>query len=297
MLLGAVERPSNGWSMVYLGVLSLAFPSLCGGDFSSSHLNGKGLTVHSSNDKWSGSSVHVYYIFIIVAFAVANSFGQAKLRGCGFVSVLSCSSCLDEGLWAWECGPVSFGVERRRVGSCRTIRGMMRLTFESVRSDSRDRPFLMSRLHRASTFVPRLSLISRISRRVVNRVLVAGIRVISRGGSIASLKLTPISILPRCRGQKVKSTLVHRTRGQTARLKCNSIILLKRGSCCPEFNCGRTVSFNVRFPFSIPRRCYVTVRLHPGDLGSMRNVVRCTGPFARWPEARGERGAVHFRVT
>lgn len=79
--------------------------------------------------------------------------------------------------------------------------------------------------------------------------------------------------------ERLKKVLVRWTRRETTLLNCNATIMLKRGRCCPQFNCHGTVSLKVRFPFRISRRCYVITRLVPKTARGIGNVIYCPASF------------------
>lgn len=132
----------------------------------------------------------------------------------------------------------------------------------------------------AQAFIPELSLVADVDRRVVGHVLFTRCWIDHAAGrSMESLALAPMAVLPEFQKQGIGDRLVRAGLDRARSLGFGSVIVLGHARYYPRFGFTPAEEWNIRPPFEVPADHYMALELVPDALASVAGTVRYAQEF------------------
>ncbi|MEX0717459.1 MAG: N-acetyltransferase [Planctomycetaceae bacterium] len=129
---------------------------------------------------------------------------------------------------------------------------------------------------RAGGFV-RLSLVAEVDGEIVGHVLFSDLPIVTDAGTVQSLALAPMAVLPRWQRRGIGSELVRRGLDRCRELGYRSVIVLGHPEFYPRFGFSAESARPLESPFS--GEAWMALELSPGALAGVAGQVRYPPPF------------------
>ena len=124
----------------------------------------------------------------------------------------------------------------------------------------------------------RVSLVAEAEGQVVGHVLFSDLPILTDGGTVASLSLAPMAVLPECQKRGIGSALVREglevCQGEGHRI----VVVLGHPDFYPRFGFSARLAEPLSSPFG-GREAWMALELVPGALGGVTGWVRYPPPF------------------
>lgn len=141
-------------------------------------------------------------------------------------------------------------------------------------SDHREQD-LVSRIRRADTFIPELSLVAaNDSGAIIGHILMSKIVIESTAGERDALALAPLSVAPELQRCGVGAALMHESHRIAEKLGYGISVVLGHPGYYQRFNYCRASTVGITFPFDAPDNCRMVRELIPGSLSGAAGRVR-----------------------
>src|SRR5262249_2930770 len=127
----------------------------------------------------------------------------------------------------------------------------------------------------------RLSLVAEQGGQIVGHILFSDLPIVTGAGTVSSLALAPMAVVPECQNQGIGSALVRR-RPESCQGHGHQIAIVVGP---PHFSQRREISPDLAAPLESPfpgRGSFMAVELFPGALGGVTGRVVSPPPFGAW---------------
>lgn len=123
-------------------------------------------------------------------------------------------------------------------------------------------------------FVPELSLVACIGRKIIGHILFTKINIKNPNGIFAeSLALAPMAVLPAFQKKGVGSKLVQKGFEIAKDLGFTSVIVLGHEHYYPKFGFEPAVQWNIKAPFDVPSNAFMAIELVKDGLKNISGMV------------------------
>lgn len=160
-----------------------------------------------------------------------------------------------------------------------SIKTLVRQAFEGLSISDKTEHELVARLHKASEFVPELSIVGELENRIVGHIILSPIQIIASDRSVQSLALAPVSVHPEFQGQGIGGQLIIHSHEVAKSLGYESVILLGHESYYPRFGYQQTQLFGIQLPFDVPPENAMAIELKEGSLAEVSGMVQYPASF------------------
>jgi putative acetyltransferase len=125
-----------------------------------------------------------------------------------------------------------------------------------------------------SAFVPQLSIVAELNKKIVGHILFTKIHIKSNNGALfESLALAPMAVLPEFQNLGIGSRLVKHGIEKAKQLNFKSIIVLGHEKYYPKFGFKPAHIFNIKAPFDVPLNYFMALELEPDSLINVSGTV------------------------
>lgn len=143
---------------------------------------------------------------------------------------------------------------------------------DKVHSDKKEQ-ILVERLRNGESFIPELSLVAEADHRIVAYILLTEIQITGAGGTITSLALAPVAVLPAFQGIGIGGALIAKAHIIAKDLGYESVIVLGHETYYPKFGYRSLHHFKLSLPFDAPPENCMAIELVPGALKNKSGTV------------------------
>jgi putative acetyltransferase len=138
---------------------------------------------------------------------------------------------------------------------------------------------LVEAIRRSADFVPELSLVAVKDGQVVGHILFSHIAVETKGGSVSTLALSVMSVLPQFQNQGIGSELVRNGLEKCRNLGYREVIVVGHPNFYPRFGFTSARAKGLEAPFPVPDDAFMALELAPGALDGMSGMVKYPPAF------------------
>ena len=139
--------------------------------------------------------------------------------------------------------------------------------------------FLVERLRKSDAFIPELSIVAEIDRKIVGHILLTKLKIKNKSNEFNSLALAPVSVLPEYQGKGIGGKLIIDSHKKAKELGYNSIILLGHEKYYPRFGYQQADKFGIDLPFEAPNENFMAIELVEGGLNGVNGMVEYSKEF------------------
>jgi len=138
---------------------------------------------------------------------------------------------------------------------------------------------IVRRMRSSEAFVPELSIVALVDRKIVGHILLSKINVIHGQQRTELLSLAPVSVLPGYQRQGVGSQLIVQAHAIAKQLGHMAVVLIGHFEYYPKFGYCRADHYGIRFPFESPLENCMVVELEKGSLRDVYGMVEYPAAF------------------
>ena len=149
---------------------------------------------------------------------------------------------------------------------------------QEVYSDHQEQ-FLVDRLRKSDAFIPELSLVAEIDKKVVGHILLTKIKIKNACQTFESLALAPVTVATQHQKKGIGSQLIKTAHEKAKSLGYQSSILLGHPDYYPRFGYVRADKFSIVLPFDVPKENCLAIELVNNSLGEVEGTVEYPTEF------------------
>jgi predicted N-acetyltransferase YhbS len=142
-----------------------------------------------------------------------------------------------------------------------------------------EEPELVDKLRESDRFIPELSLVALIGKRVVGYILFTKIFIQSEGINKESLALAPMAVLPEMQKEGVGKELIRFGIDSARKLGYESIVVLGHADYYPKFGFTPASKFGIVAPWKVPDEVFMVLELKDNALKSVSGLVNYAQAF------------------
>jgi len=139
--------------------------------------------------------------------------------------------------------------------------------------------FLVERLRLSEAFIPELSLVAEMDKKIVGHILISKVNINSSNQTFSALSLAPVSVLPEYQKMGIGGKLIRAAHDQAKKLGHQVIVLIGHKTYYPRFGYQQADLFGIEFPFNVPKEHCMAVELTPGALQQIHGTVKYPKAF------------------
>jgi putative acetyltransferase len=126
-----------------------------------------------------------------------------------------------------------------------------------------------------------LSLVAEQAGQVVGHILFSDLPIITESGTVPTLALAPMAVLPAFQNQGIGSALVRHALGECRQQGHKIVVVLGHPQFYPRFGRSAKLAVPLASPFS-SRESFMAVELVAGALDGVKGRVQYPPPFGAW---------------
>lgn len=138
---------------------------------------------------------------------------------------------------------------------------------------------LVDRLRLSDAFIPELSLVAIIGKKIVGYILFTEISIIDGEKNTPSLALAPMAVHPENQRHGVGSQLIHYGFEIARKLGYKSVIVLGHAEYYPKLGFVPTSKWNIKPPYNVPADSFMGIELIENGLTGVEGIVKYSKEF------------------
>lgn len=151
--------------------------------------------------------------------------------------------------------------------------------FESLEMSDHREQYLVERLRKSDAFVPELSLVAEVDRKIVGYILLTKISIKDQLNAHSSLALAPVAVAPEFQGQGIGEQLIERAHDEAIKKGFESVVILGHPDYYHRFGYRKAAEFGIRLPFDVPEEYCLAKELIANGLKNKSGVVEYNQAF------------------
>lgn len=154
-----------------------------------------------------------------------------------------------------------------------SVFNLIERAFRDEKYSDHQEHFLVERLRASEAFVPGLSLVYVLEKKIVGHILLTEIKIKNFEDEIRSLALAPVAVLPEFQGRGIGGKLIEAGHQSARDLGYQSVILLGHDKYYPRFGYRLAEEFGITLPFDVPKENCMAIELQPDALKNVHGDV------------------------
>lgn len=138
---------------------------------------------------------------------------------------------------------------------------------------------LIEAIRASPNFIPELSLIAAEDGNALGHILFSPIVIESHRGTVPSLALAPLAVMPLHQHQGIGTQLVQAGLSKCRELDHSIIVVLGEPHYYGRFGFQTASQFGIQAPFPVPEQVFMVLELKPGALMNVSGTVRYPAYF------------------
>lgn len=156
---------------------------------------------------------------------------------------------------------------------------LVELAFADLEISDHTEQFLVERLRKSEAFIPELSIVAELDKRIVGYLLLTKIKIVNKETENVSLIMAPVAVLPEFQNQGIGGKLIMHAHMKARKIGFRSIILVGHEEYYPRFGYKPTSSFGITFPFEAPEINCMAVELVKDGLKGVSGLIEFPKEF------------------
>ena len=160
-----------------------------------------------------------------------------------------------------------------------TVFNLIEKAFKQVKISDHREQFLVERLRKSKAFVPELSMVAEIEKKIVGHILLSKLKITNGRNRFDSLALAPLSVIPEYQRNGIGGQLVREAHKKAKELGFKSVILIGHEKYYPRFGYKQADHFGISLPFEVPKENCMAVELIMNGLKDVNGLVQYPKEF------------------
>lgn len=161
----------------------------------------------------------------------------------------------------------------------KAVFNLIKEAFKNEALSDHKEQFLVERLRKSDAFIPELSIVAEIDKKIVGYILTTKLKIKNESNEFESLALAPVSVLPEFQGKGIGGKLIIESHKKAKELGHKSIVLLGHENYYPKFGYQQADTFGIEFPFNVPKQNCMAVELIENGLKNVNGMVEYPKEF------------------
>ncbi len=162
------------------------------------------------------------------------------------------------------------GIEDHKV-----VYDLVEKAFKGAEHTDGNEQNLVEALRRGKAFIPELSLVAEVEKKIVGHILFTEARI----GEDIILVLAPVSVLPEYQGEGVGGRLIEEGHRIARELGYRGVVLLGYPAYYSKFGYVPSVTYGIKSPFEVPEEYFMAVELREGSLEEIEGTLEFPEEF------------------
>ncbi|MBT3180122.1 MAG: N-acetyltransferase [Candidatus Marinimicrobia bacterium] len=139
---------------------------------------------------------------------------------------------------------------------------------------------LVDLLRKSSAFIPELSLVAIIDKKIVGHILFTKIKIIDdKGNKNESLALAPMAVVPSLQKKGIGGQLIKTGLEKARKLNFESVIVLGHEKYYPRFGFKPTKQWGITAPWDVPTNVFMGIELVTDGFRNVKGIVQYPKEF------------------
>mgnify|MGYP002410537600 CR=1 FL=1 len=156
---------------------------------------------------------------------------------------------------------------------CRLSEKVVEKAFENEEHSDHREQFLVAKLRKSDVFIPELSLIAEINKKIVGHSLMTKLIIKDGEKEYESLALAPVSVLPEYQNKGIGTGLIEESLKLAEEMGFKSVIVLGHDRYYPRFGFKPANTWGIKAPFDVPDESFMALELEKGSLDNIKGTV------------------------
>jgi len=170
-------------------------------------------------------------------------------------------------------------IRQESIGDIEKVFLLVKEAFEEEKYSDHKEQYLVERLRVSTHFVPELSLVAEVNKKIIGYILLTQAAINSGDKVCATLAMAPVAVCPDHQHQGVGAALINYAHKKAFDLGYESIVLIGHQYYYPKFGYRLAHEFGISFPFDVPdNNCFV-IELKKGGLKAIHGTVKYAPEF------------------
>ena len=157
---------------------------------------------------------------------------------------------------------------------------LIKNAFQTEEQSGHREQFLVKRLRHSNSFIPELSLVAEIDKKIVSFILLTKIKIVNNHKEeFPSLALAHLAVLRSHQKKGIGEHLIRSAHKKATELEFGSVILLGHENYYPRFGYQMTSKYSIILPFDVPDENCMLIELAEGALKNINEIVEYPQEF------------------
>lgn len=170
-------------------------------------------------------------------------------------------------------------IRKEQADDHKEVFDLIQEAFEMEEYSDHKEGYLVERLRKSDAFIPDLSLVATINKRIIGHILLTRIHIHNEKENFDSLALAPVSVLPAYQNKGIGSLLIKEAHRKAKELGHHSIVLLGHPDYYPRFGYEMAYKRNISLPFEVPKENCMVISLSENGLDGVSGLVKYPSAF------------------
>lgn len=133
---------------------------------------------------------------------------------------------------------------------------------------------LVTELRKSKSYIPDLSLVARVDRKIVGHILLTEILIVdNHNHKTVSLALAPMAVFPEFQKKGIGAQLINSSIQKARDMQYKSIIVLGHPQYYPKFGFQPAIQWKIKPPFDVPSHAFMALELVTDGLANTSGMV------------------------
>jgi predicted N-acetyltransferase YhbS len=164
-------------------------------------------------------------------------------------------------------------IRQERVADYQEVFLLIEKAFRNLEISDHREQFLVERLRHSPEFIPELSLVAELDKKLVGYILLSKVRIMNDQQDFESLSLAPVSVLPEYQNRGIGALLIKKAHEVASMMGFKSVVLVGHADYYPRFGYKPSGSYGIVQPFEAPDECCMVVELVDNGLDGVHGKV------------------------
>lgn len=169
--------------------------------------------------------------------------------------------------------------EQEQLDDIPVVQQVIQEAFAGVAHSNQKEQVLVARLRKSPTFIPALSLVARLGKRVIGYVLLTPITIDHAEKQVQSLAVAPLAITPVYQGKNIGTYLMQAAHRKALELGYGSVVVLGMPSYYQRLGYKMARDYGIQIPFDPTGDNSLVLEIVPHALQGVQGVVQYPSAF------------------